>query len=177
MASTPAVYGRLAANPIRKSLREGVLSIAGVDIVGTGASPPPDKACDKAKKKLKKAKKKVKKAKKSGNRQEDQEGQEEAEEGQEAEEEGVLSIVPTGTDWLGCQRCEAQIEFPDLYPAGWLGPSRLGGRRAVVVVPWLPADRRAADHGRPSRRLGHSVLTCGFPPTPALQYRPRLSLH
>ena len=37
----PAVYGRLAANPIRDSLRNAVLSIAGIDVVGSGASPPP----------------------------------------------------------------------------------------------------------------------------------------
>jgi len=36
-----AVYGRLAANPIRASVRNGILALTGIDVVGSGASPPP----------------------------------------------------------------------------------------------------------------------------------------
>ena len=36
----PGIYGRLAGNPIRSWLANGVQSIAGIDIVGSGARPP-----------------------------------------------------------------------------------------------------------------------------------------
>lgn len=36
----PGVYGRLAADPIRSALRNGIMQVAGVDVVG-GAPPPP----------------------------------------------------------------------------------------------------------------------------------------
>lgn len=35
----PGVYGRLAADPIRTSLRAGIQAVAGVDVVGTDAQP------------------------------------------------------------------------------------------------------------------------------------------
>ncbi|HSI81438.1 MAG TPA: serine protease, partial [Solirubrobacterales bacterium] len=35
----PGVYGRLATDPIRGALREGVEAVAGVDVVGSGAEP------------------------------------------------------------------------------------------------------------------------------------------
>jgi hypothetical protein len=42
----PGVYGRVAADPMRSALRDAVLAIAGVDIVGSGARPlePPETA-------------------------------------------------------------------------------------------------------------------------------------
>jgi hypothetical protein len=36
----PGVYGRLAADPLRSAMRNGILSVAGVDVVGSGAVPP-----------------------------------------------------------------------------------------------------------------------------------------
>jgi Trypsin len=36
----PGVYGRLAADPMRSAFRNGILSVAGVDVVGSGAVPP-----------------------------------------------------------------------------------------------------------------------------------------
>jgi hypothetical protein len=38
--NVPGVYGRLAADPIRTALQNGVQTIAGVNIVGSGAQPP-----------------------------------------------------------------------------------------------------------------------------------------
>ena len=35
----PGVYGRLAADPMRSAVRSGVLTIAGVDVVGSGGKP------------------------------------------------------------------------------------------------------------------------------------------
>jgi hypothetical protein len=40
-AGYPGVYGRLAADPIRSTLQRAVQDLAGVDIVGSGALPPP----------------------------------------------------------------------------------------------------------------------------------------
>ena len=37
----PGVYGRLADDPIRSALRQGILAVAGVDVVGSSAAPPP----------------------------------------------------------------------------------------------------------------------------------------
>ncbi len=37
----PGVYGRLSADPMRATLRQAVLDIAGVDIVAAGTPPPP----------------------------------------------------------------------------------------------------------------------------------------
>jgi hypothetical protein len=39
LPDTPGVYGRLADDPIRSALQEGVLRVAGVDIVGSNALP------------------------------------------------------------------------------------------------------------------------------------------
>ena len=36
---TPGVYGRLAADPIREALAEGIRVIAGAEVIGTGATP------------------------------------------------------------------------------------------------------------------------------------------
>jgi hypothetical protein len=36
----PGVYGRLAADPMRSAFRNGILSVAGLDVVGSGAVPP-----------------------------------------------------------------------------------------------------------------------------------------
>jgi secreted trypsin-like serine protease len=36
----PGVYGRLAADPMRSAFRNGILQVAGVDVVGSGALPP-----------------------------------------------------------------------------------------------------------------------------------------
>jgi secreted trypsin-like serine protease len=36
----PGVYGRVAADPMRSALRNGILQVAGVDVVGSGALPP-----------------------------------------------------------------------------------------------------------------------------------------
>jgi hypothetical protein len=36
----PGVYGRLAADPMRSTFRNGILQVAGVDVVGSGAVPP-----------------------------------------------------------------------------------------------------------------------------------------
>ena len=36
----PGVYGRLADDPIRSALRQGILGVAGVDVVGSSAAPP-----------------------------------------------------------------------------------------------------------------------------------------
>ena len=36
----PGVYGRLAADPMRSAFRNGILTVAGVDVVGAGAVPP-----------------------------------------------------------------------------------------------------------------------------------------
>jgi trypsin len=38
----PGVYGRLADDPMRTALQNGILNVAGVDVVGSGATPPPD---------------------------------------------------------------------------------------------------------------------------------------
>jgi hypothetical protein len=38
--NVPGVYGRLASDPIRSSIRNAVLNVAGVDVVGSGAQPP-----------------------------------------------------------------------------------------------------------------------------------------
>jgi trypsin len=73
----PGIYGRIASNPIRDALANGVQSIAGVNILGAGAQPPPapsspppppgvSQACLDAQAALAKAKKKLKKAKKGG---------------------------------------------------------------------------------------------------------------
>lgn len=39
VAYLPGIYGRLAGDPMRTALRDGVLQIAGVDIVGSGEQP------------------------------------------------------------------------------------------------------------------------------------------
>jgi secreted trypsin-like serine protease len=39
-AGIPGVYGRLAADPMRSAFRNGILQVAGVDVVGSGALPP-----------------------------------------------------------------------------------------------------------------------------------------
>jgi hypothetical protein len=39
LPDTPGVYGRLASDPIRNALREGIQAVAGVDVVGSGAEP------------------------------------------------------------------------------------------------------------------------------------------
>ena len=39
-AEFPGVYGRLADDPVRSSIRDFVLSQTGIDVVGTGATPP-----------------------------------------------------------------------------------------------------------------------------------------
>jgi hypothetical protein len=39
LPDTPGVYGRLAADPIRGALREGIRAVAGIDVVGSGAEP------------------------------------------------------------------------------------------------------------------------------------------
>jgi len=36
----PGVYGRLADDPIRSALRNGIFAVAGVDVVGSSAAPP-----------------------------------------------------------------------------------------------------------------------------------------
>jgi len=43
-AKLPGVYGRIAADPMRSALRDAILSLTGIDIVGSGARPaePPD---------------------------------------------------------------------------------------------------------------------------------------
>ena len=39
-AGVPGVYGRLAADPMRSAFRNGILQVAGVDVVGSGALAP-----------------------------------------------------------------------------------------------------------------------------------------
>lgn len=60
----PAVYGRLADDPIRSGLQEGILQVAGVDVVAKApaADPPAAGACNQAKRSLKKAKARLQKA-------------------------------------------------------------------------------------------------------------------
>jgi hypothetical protein len=36
----PGVYGRLAADPMRSAFRNGILQVAGIDVVGSGALAP-----------------------------------------------------------------------------------------------------------------------------------------
>jgi len=71
----PGVYGRLADDPMRTALGEGIEEVAGVDVIGSGAlppgtatEPPPDTppagnpACDTAQSKLQRAKRKLRRA-------------------------------------------------------------------------------------------------------------------
>jgi hypothetical protein len=79
----PGVYGRIAANPMRDALANGIQTIVGVNVLGSGAQPPAppgggstpppppppagvSQACLDAEAALEKAKKKLKKAKDKG---------------------------------------------------------------------------------------------------------------
>jgi hypothetical protein len=74
----PGVYGRIAADPMRTALEQGIAAaVPGTDVTGSGGQPPlastppvttgtpeggsDDSACDRAKKKLRRAKQKLKK--------------------------------------------------------------------------------------------------------------------
>lgn len=76
-ANTPAVYGRLADDPVRTTLQFAAQEIAGVNIVGSTAAPPPppppgpSAACLKAESKVEKFKKKLKQAKRAVERKDD----------------------------------------------------------------------------------------------------------
>ena len=81
----PGVYGRIAADPMRSAIANGIQSVAGVDVLGSGGVPPageppppgtdpgtlipdpvaPDTSATRSRsaEKVKKAKKKVRKAK------------------------------------------------------------------------------------------------------------------
>ena len=61
----PGVYGRVGADPIRSAIGTGVQSIAGVDVLGSGARAPgpPQTTIDKGPKKTVKTKKSKAKAK------------------------------------------------------------------------------------------------------------------
>jgi trypsin len=40
LPNQPGVYGRLAADPMRTAFRDGILGLTGIDVVGSGATPP-----------------------------------------------------------------------------------------------------------------------------------------
>jgi hypothetical protein len=70
-AGVPAVYGRLAADPMRTSLRFAVSELTGTDIVGAPAEPPPDAACESARIRLLELETKLRKAKRALKRKDD----------------------------------------------------------------------------------------------------------
>jgi len=63
----------------------------------------------------------------------------------------VLRIEPDGDQLLGCQRCEAQIEFPDPYPAGWL--FRHAWEDCAPVVVCLTASGLTSAESWPTFRM------------------------